>query len=350
MNISRSLLIVAAMLEFFYSSHIEQRLLADEVKSRGRALLIGCTKYDHLADSLHLQGPGNDVLLMRDLLCDRFGFATDRIVILAESIGRPESRPTRANIEREFHRLGREAVAGEQVLIFLAGHGSQQPDLNPSADDPEPDGLDEIFLPADVKAWDGGVGQVPNAIVDDEFRAWLLEIQQRRAVVTVIMDACHSGTMTRGVDERARELPPGVLVPTDVLQKAQTQATQGKGTAGEKTRGGRTPDVGLDAPSVVAIYAAQSSEVTVEKLLPMEGQDRKPYGLLTYTMNQILTRSTRPLTYRELVRQIQTQYVGSGRTFPTPMIEGQDRDREVFGMTVWPDRSRIKLTKTLSNT
>ncbi len=347
MSISRSHLLLVLILGFFGAFHSRNPLIADEVKSRGRALLIGCTKYDHLPSSLHLQGPGNDVLLMRDLLCERFGFAAERVVILAESIGQTESRPIRANIEREFLRLGREAIAGEQVLIFLAGHGSQQPDLNPSADDPEPDGLDEIFLPADVKGWDGSTGQVPNAIVDDEFRAWLAAIEQRQAVVTVIMDACHSGTMTRGVDERVRELPPGVLVPTEVMRKAQAQATvSNTTTTGEKTRGGRVPEVGLDVTSVVAIYAAQSSEVTVEKLLPADGQDRKPYGLLTYTMNQVLTRSTRPLTYRQLVRQIQAEYVGSGRTFPTPMIEGKARDREVLGMTVLPDRARIKLTKT----
>ena len=343
----RRVLIVSLTLLLFGPSHFGDSLIADEVKSRGRALLIGCTKYDHLDSSLHLQGPGNDVLLMRDLLCTRFGFTAERVVILAESVGQAESRPTRANIEREFRRLGREAVAGEQVLIFLAGHGSQQPDLNPSADDPEPDGLDEIFLPADVKGWDGSIGQVPNAIVDDEFRVWLAEIEQRQAAVTVIMDACHSGTMTRGVDERVRELPPGVLVPTEVMRKAQAQAVRDNTvTTREKSRGGRTPEVGFDATSVVAIYAAQSSEVTVEKLLPAEGQDRKPYGLLTYTMNQILIRSTRPMTYRELVRQIQTQYVGAGRTFPTPMIEGKDRDREVLGLSVLPDRARIKLTKT----
>ena len=344
-SISRCRLIVTLTLALFGRSHFVDSLIADEVKSRGRALLIGCTKYDHLASSLHLQGPGNDVLLMQDLLCERFGFAAERVVILAESIGQAESRPTRANIEREFRRLGREAVAGEQVLIFLAGHGSQQPDLNPSADDPEPDGLDEIFLPADVKGWDGSTGQVPNAIVDDEFRVWLAAIEQRQAAVTVIMDACHSGTMTRGVDERVRELPPGVLVPTEVMRKAQATASSTT-TTGEKTRGGRVPEVGLDVTSVVAIYAAQSSEVTVEKLLPADGQDRKPYGLLTYTMNQVLTRSTRPLTYRQLVRQIQAEYVGSGRTFPTPMIEGKARDREVLGMTVFPDRAQIKLTKT----
>ncbi len=324
-----------------------REVAADESPVRGRALLVGCTKYDHLEPSLHLQGPGNDVALMRDLLCQRFGFRPERVVILAESPGQPNLRPTRANIEREFRRLGREAEAGEQIVIFLAGHGSQQPDLNPSPDDPEPDGLDELFLPADVKAWDGGVGQVPNAIVDDELRAWLREIEQRRAAVTVIVDSCHSGTMTRGVGERVRQIPPGVLVPAEVLDKARRQAAGAIVRGGnERTRGERPAELVLDAPSIIAIYAAQSSEATVEQLLPLNGPDRKPYGLLTYTMNQVLSRSTRPLTYRELVRQIQTQYLGAGRSFPTPMIEGQNRDRELFGLTVLPDRPQIQLTKT----
>ena len=320
---------------------------AEEKPARSRALLIGCTTYDHLEPSRHLQGPANDVALMRDLLCQRFGFPAERVVILAESSGRPDLRPTRANIEREFQRLGREAMAGEQIVVFLAGHGSQQPDVNPSPDDPEPDGLDELFLPADVKAWNGRAGRVANAIVDDELRVWLSAIEQRRAAVTVIVDSCCSGTMTRGINERVRHLPPGVLVPIDVIEKARPQAARVSVQGGdERTRGSRQAEVVLDTPSVVAIYAAQSTEATVEQLLPSDGQDRKPYGLLTYTMSQILSRSTHSMTYRELVRQIQAQYVGWGRSTPTPMIEGRDRDRELFGMSVWPDRSRITLTKT----
>ena len=320
---------------------------AEEKPVRGRALLIGCTKYDHLEPSRHLQGPANDVALMRNLLCQRFGFPSERVVILAESSGRPDLRPTRANIEREFQRLGREAMAGEQVVIFLAGHGSQQPDVNPSPDDPEPDGLDELFLPADVKAWDGRVGHVPNAIVDDELRVWLSVIEQRRAAVTVIVDSCCSGTMTRGINERVRQLPPGVLVPLEVLAKVRPQADRVSVPSGhEPTRGSRQAEVVLDTPSVIAIYAAQSAEATVEQLLPSDGQDRKPHGLLTYTMSQILSRSTHSMTYRELVQQIQTQYVGLGRSTPTPMIEGKDRDRELFGLSVWPDRCRITLAKT----
>lgn len=317
-----------------------------DVTSNGRALLVGCTTYDHLESSLHLQGPANDVAIMQRLLCERFGFPLDRVVMLTETGGRPELRPTRANIEREFKRLGTEAQSGEQIVIFLAGHGTQQPDTIPSVDDPEPDGLDELFLPADVQAWDGGIGRVPNAIVDDELRLWLQAIEQRGTVVTVIVDSCHSGTMTRGVGERSRQIPRGVLVPEEAFSEAsETTQSNPNSVPNVLTRGRGQRDNLLDAPSIIAIYAAQSSEATVERLLPADGEDRRPHGLLTYTLSQILSRSTEPLTCRELVQQIQTQYAGQGRSAPTPMIEGKDRDREVFGHSVWPDRSRILLTK-----
>lgn len=331
----------------FLAAIISHSASADEPAARGQALLIGCTKYDNLDASLHLEGPANDVELMNELLCQRFGFSGERVVSLSESSGRPERRPTRANIEREFVRLGREAIAGEQVVVFLAGHGSQQPNLNPTEDDPEPDGLDELFLPADVQAWNGGIGRVPNAIVDDELHGWLKAIEQRRAAVTVIVDSCHSGTMTRGVGERVRQIPPGILVPEEEISKARKRISHSSVTSDvEQTRGARPPETEMNRLPLVAIYASQSSEVTIEKRLPAEGQDRKPHGLLTYTLCQILSRQDNSMTCRELVRQIQTHYAGAGRSTPTPMIEGRERDREVFGLTVWPEQSRIQLTKT----
>ena len=313
----------------------------------GLALLVGCTKYDHLDPAVHLHGPANDVALMQKMLCGRFGFAAARVVMLSEDTGQKELRPTRFNIEREFHRLASKATAGEQVVIFMAGHGSQQPDINPTPDDPEPDGLDEIFLPADVSSWNGDVGSIPNCIVDDEFSKWLKAIEAKGALVTIVMDACHSGTMTRGIGERTRELPPGTLVPSEVMSRATQTATKNS----EKTRGGgsiaESParESLCDSTGTVAIYAAQSTEVTVEKELPADSVDRKPYGLLTYTMNQVLSRSEEPISYRELVRQVQAQYAGSGRSFPTPMIEGIGRDREVFGSKTWSKKAPIRLTK-----
>ena len=43
--------------------------------------------------------------------------------------------------------------------------------------------------------------------------------------------------------------------------------------------------------------------------LPQGSPDRKPHGLLTYTLYQVLTQAETPMTYTELVQRIQAQYV-----------------------------------------
>ena len=45
---------------------------------------------------------------------------------------------------------------------------------------------------------DETVGHVENAIVDDEIRIWVSAIRATGALVWVIVDTCHAGTMTRG--------------------------------------------------------------------------------------------------------------------------------------------------------
>ncbi len=131
-----------------------------------RGLLVGVTKYDHLPKGQQLAGPGNDVRLMRRLLQERYQFPADGIASLTEDESNLTRRPTRANIEREFRQLADQAREGDQVVILLAGHGSRQPESNPpDPENPEPDGIDEIFLPADVSEWKGFPERVPNAIL-----------------------------------------------------------------------------------------------------------------------------------------------------------------------------------------
>jgi hypothetical protein len=312
------------------------------------ALLVGCTRYDHLGREFHLEGPANDVLLMRDVLQKYYDLQERDIVILSEAAGKERGvqyRPTRANIEREFAELARKAKKGDKVVILLGGHGSQQPDSRP--DDPErfePDGKEEIFLPADCGEWDG-ISRVKNAIVDYEFRDWLKAIRRKDASVWVIVDACHSASMIRGT-EVPREVPADTLVPKEVLQKAEEKAHKRQK---ERSRGPvkkvstfRVPD----EPDLAVIYAAQSTEPTVELILPEEGSERKPQGLLTYTLCKTLIEASRaksPLTYQELLQRVHDQYKAWGRSYPTPLIEGKDRNHVVFGEEVSKDRAARSL-------
>ncbi len=305
------------------------------------ALLVGCTKYDHLPASASLKGPGNDADLMRQLLIDRFEFSEKDITILADHVGGRKNRPLRKNIEREFQTLAKKAGKGDQVVILLSGHGSQLPDNDPmSKDDLEPDLLDEIFLAADTKAeFDFKTLSIPNAIRDDEIRNWLNAIRDKGASVWLIVDSCHSGSSARSVEVR-REIPREMLIPKDVLNSLARRQP--------KHRGMKSQDGSLDTNDkkggLVAIYASQPHEPTVELKLPRDATDGQWRGLLTYSLAKVLTEAETPLTYTELVQRIHAEYISSqGRLGPTPLVEGVDRNREVLGQTQWPERSRLRI-------
>ena len=141
------------------------------------ALLVGVTKYTSLNESQQLDGPIHDVKLMRETLIQQFGSKDsdlkNAIVSLHEAQPK-ELRPTYKNIEREFAAIADRAVEGDQVFILLSGHGSQDlDDADDSSDDYEADGLDEVFLPRDVKGWNEKENRVEGAIRDDELNEWL---------------------------------------------------------------------------------------------------------------------------------------------------------------------------------
>ncbi len=292
-------------------------------KPQRHALLIGVTRYPNLAERHQLNGPANDVALMRKTLVERLGVARDHITELAGWPSDAAQRPTRANIEREFARLAKTAAPGDQVMVLFAGHGSQQPDNDPPGTDEE-DGLDEIILPADVGGWDGGTGHVLNAISDDTINVWVTAIRNQGAFIWLVFDACQSSTLTRGtVTEQQRLVPAEELVPKSVLDRVRS------GTHGAAP--GDAAMLGLrgNAGGIAALYAAQTIEPTPEKKLP--DQNGPVHGLFTYTLAEILQQATTPVTYRDLAERVIDRYRALGRIGPTPGFEGGGLDNPVLG-------------------
>ena len=160
------------------------------------AVLVGVSKYPHLKSHLQLEGPVNDVVLMRQVLREK-GFADDHIQVLAE--GDQTRLPTRNNILTTLTRLTEQVQADDFVFLYFSGHGSQQPIASAANKHREPDGLDELFLPRDIGYWQDDVGVVENAIVDDELNTVITTLRDKGAFTWAVFDSCHSGTMTRGV-------------------------------------------------------------------------------------------------------------------------------------------------------
>ncbi len=153
-----------------------------------RALLIGISAYTAPATGApvrpirNLAGPVNDVAAMRGLLVARHGFDAADIREITNGAA------TRAAILAALDSLGHTAQPGDDVVVFYAGHGSQV--RNEAST--EADGLDETLVPADAPS---GVPDVR----DKELRVRFAAIAARGARLTVVVDACHSGSIARGV-------------------------------------------------------------------------------------------------------------------------------------------------------
>jgi hypothetical protein len=287
-----------------------------------RALLVGCTAYPGLPNH-QLEGPGNDIPDFRDLLIKEFQFPQENITSLIEGVGE-QNRPTRKNIQAGFERLAQISAKGDYVVILLSGHGAQQPDQRDHPD--ELDGVDEIFLPADAGPWNPARLMVENAIVDDELGAWVKAIQDKGAFVWLILDSCHSGTMTRGgVGETAKEIPAGSLVPSAVLEQAHQAALNVKKE--ERVLEVDNNDGAIaNSTGWVGLYAAQPNELTFEGRYAGDGKVR---GLLIYHLCKVLPKyKGRP--YRQIAQAVLDEYRIERQYGPTPMLEG-DVGRILFG-------------------
>jgi hypothetical protein len=235
-----------------------------------RAFLVGVGAYKNLpyfsktiGAWMHpLKGPINDVTAMRESLVSGVGFNPDSIRILTNQ------EATREAILSNFETwLVQGTRPGDLVLFYFSGHGTQWPDQNGD----EGDGLDEALCPYDV---------LPSArnykdsrlITDDELGALLRKLKGREVVV--VIDSCHSGTMTRSI----RGAP--------VSRLEQTPAFQTKylfmDILGEQTRGaGALPSADLPRqddipPGQIHISSSREHQLSLEVSL-----DRGFHGALT---------------------------------------------------------------------
>ena len=146
-----------------------------------RALLIGVGKYR--LSGIDLPGIDRDIAAMRRM-ARRLGFKPGQIKTLENQ------QATRSAIRQAMREWLIEGVTPEdRVLFHFSGHGSQIPDL----DGDEGDGVDEVLM-----TYDAGFERqrLVRTFEDDEFGRLLARIPAR--TVLIFIDACHSGTATKG--------------------------------------------------------------------------------------------------------------------------------------------------------
>jgi hypothetical protein len=173
-------------------------ILTGFVFAKDRALLIGVDYYQQNGVP-PTDGAVADAEGLRQLLLKKFNFASNSIVVLRNQDA------TTQNILRELDRVVSDSQRGDRVFISYAGHGFQVPDEYIID---EKDGLDEVIAPYNVTITGRSTGKVNlllaknTYITDDVFNDYKIKLVGRSVVM--VFDSCHSGTISRGIGDKAK--------------------------------------------------------------------------------------------------------------------------------------------------
>lgn len=261
----------------------------------------------------------NDVALIKGAL-KKQGFEDKNIFLIADSAA------TKPGIMKAFEQLESRLKPGDIVVVHYSGHGQQIFDDNGD----EIDGWDEAIIPygAPSRYTAGYTGQ--KHIRDDELGAIVNELRTKvggKGQVIMFLDACHSGTGTRGAALVRGGVPP--LAPENYVPvvKSQTRGTSDEGFGLDDSTITRGKGGGL-APFIL-FSGASANELNYETF----DEDGKGVGSLSYAISKAFASTDPNITFRGIFAKIlTTMSVVAPRQ--TPMLEG-DIDYKVFnGQTV----------------
>ena len=156
------------------------------------ALLIGI---NYIGTPNQLEGCIYDVIEIKSLIVDAYGFDPNTIVVLRDDD--PSNRPTKARILQELTKLVAASDSSSNTFLHYSGHGTQITDKG----NDEVDKLDECIVPCDYAT--------AGFITDDEINAICKSL---KGVGIAIFDSCRSGTVMdlpySGVNEALSTDPP----------------------------------------------------------------------------------------------------------------------------------------------
>lgn len=151
-----------------------------------RALIIGIDDYRFDGLDLPPNSSSVDAQNLKTLAVERLGFSAENVKIL---INEQASRDAILSAVDDWLIAG--TGPGDRVLFTYSGHGYYVADQ----DGDEEDGRDEVLVPWDTtRSSDGEIG---NLLRDDTLRERFDLLSDRETLVLV--DSCHSGTVTRAV-------------------------------------------------------------------------------------------------------------------------------------------------------
>jgi hypothetical protein len=286
------------------------------------ALLIAAYGYTEESNWKDLgQSTLTDMQLVRDALKGR-GVPEENIAIL-------DSGATKQAIVKAIENVLIPSLnKGDVVMLHFSGHGYQIPDNNKD----ELDGLDEALVPINAKN-DGGrkkdISFYENYLRDDELNLLLKEIRIALGPtgdLFVTIDACHSGTSTRGIGPSRG----AVRLDLDTYENADTEETW-EPLSEQK-----------DLSNMVAFFASSQSQLNSEY---QEGE--LSCGSLSFALSKAISSSNTTTSYQALFEKVRNTMIGIVPA-QTPSAEGA-LNSTIFGGNLLPSAQFLRVKEVLDN-
>lgn len=141
----------------------------------GLALVVGISNYDILGP---LSNCREDAMAIHKLLTER-GYAPERVVLLTDNAAAPENRATYTSIKRRIKQVCEFSTSKDSLVIYFAGHGTSIAG-------------EGYLVPQDGDEKDRGTSI---SVTDLQQQMQNSKAGQK----LLVLDACHSGSATRGV-------------------------------------------------------------------------------------------------------------------------------------------------------
>ncbi|NJD62816.1 MAG: caspase family protein, partial [Deltaproteobacteria bacterium] len=246
--------------------------------------LVGLNRYPDPRNNL--KGCVNDVLLMAKTLREQYGFSGSTDIQLLT-----DERATTANIRKGLEGLVSDASPGDSLVFHYSGHGTQVRDLS---GDELSDNLDEVICPYDMD-WE-------HPFTDDDL-AEICKGVPKGALLTVVLDCCHSGTGLRNflrpdLPIRYKFLP----APVEVRHRAEPKI-ENRGidrsvtmTGPDKSLPVRRFGISVSKTNAVLIAGCRSDQTSADAWI-----DGDYHGALTYYLWWSLRAAKWNTTYRKVI-------------------------------------------------
>lgn len=281
---------------------------SDICEAKNIALMVGINNYDNFnSTNGDLQGCVNDILHIKQILVNKYGFNEGDIKTLLDGEAKRE------NIISAFEEhIINQAEEGDVVLFHFSGHGTYLEDDNGD----EGDGLDEALCTAECSVYE------ETGYIRDDILGSLID-RVKTDNVTIILDCCHSGTATRLVTAN----PPKSRNIQNFIKNVQ-QSNVNTGETGDEGKDMINDTVKAKG---VVITGCSAEQTSADAFWPLNSGATEGIwmGALSKNLYEALLFAPPDSTYDDIMKNVKYKINSDGYE-QTPQLEGLNKSKSLF--------------------